>query len=350
MIRLYPENLVTQLADKLRVCYLIFGNDHFLVNESADQICQVAKQQGFTERYSFSIDTSSDWDTIYRLSQSFNLFSNRQILILILPENGLTEAISCNLLKLSKLLHPDLLLIIRGSKLTKAQQNSSWYKRMGQVGVYIDCLTPKQSKLTQWVTQRSKAMSVTLDKQANQLLCYCYEGNLLALSQALERLSLLYLDGNLTLSRVQKAVNNFVIFTPYHWVDALLAGKIQRSWRILQHLQHEDYEVIILLRIIQRELLLLITLKQQGKNKDLKKIFDQHKIWQTRRALISAALQRLSNQALQDAIQLMIQAELHVKQDYDPIIWEKLEILSMLLCGKSIKKSFINDSMHSKKI
>ena len=45
-------------------------------------------------------------------------------------------------------------------------------------------------------------MKLELDDAANQLLCYCYEGNLLALSQALERLSLLHPDGKLTLPRV----------------------------------------------------------------------------------------------------------------------------------------------------
>ena len=49
--------------------------------------------------------------------------------------------------------------------------------------------------------------------------------HLLALAQALERLALLWPDGKLTLPRVEQAVNDAAHFTPYHWVDALLAGK-----------------------------------------------------------------------------------------------------------------------------
>lgn len=344
MIRIYPEQVTSQLTDKLKTCYLIFGNDPLLSQESMDKICQVAQQQGFSERYTYSLDTSIDWDTIYHLSQSLSLFASRQILILILPESGPTSAIAEKLLKLAELLHPDLLLILCGGKLTKAQENSAWCKKIGQDAVYINCLTPEQSRLPQWINQRAKAISVTLDKQANELLCYCYEGNLLALNQALERLSLLYPDGNLTLPRVKEAVNNAVNFTAYHWVDALLAGKIKRVWHILQQLQREDYEAVILLRIMQRELILLLTLTQQNSDKDLKKLFDQHKIWQARRPLISAALQRLSIRELQFAIQLITHAELHLKQDYGQSIWPKLETLSMLLCGKSLPESFINDS------
>ena len=72
---------------------------------------------------------------------------------------------------------------------------------------------------------RAKQHQLQLDDAASQLLCYCYEGNLLALAQALERLALLWPDGKLTLPRVEQAVNDAAHFTPYHWVDALLAGK-----------------------------------------------------------------------------------------------------------------------------
>lgn len=111
------------------------------------------------------------------------------------------------------------------------------------------------------MAQRAKHLGLTLEEQANQLLCYCYEGNLLALSQALERLSLLYPDGKLTLLRVETAVDDAAHFTPYHWIDALLAGKPQRAWHILNQLHQEDMEAVILLRSIQRDLMLLLTLK-----------------------------------------------------------------------------------------
>ncbi|VEC76088.1 DNA polymerase III subunit delta [Raoultella ornithinolytica] len=49
-------------------------------------------------------------------------------------------------------------------------------------------------------------------------------------------------------------------FTPYHWVDALLAGKSKRVLHILQQLRLEGSEPAILLRTLQRELLLLVNL------------------------------------------------------------------------------------------
>ncbi|TAI97910.1 DNA polymerase III subunit delta [Pectobacterium versatile] len=341
MIRLYPEQLTAQLHEGLRGCYLVFGSDPLLLQESLDSIKRVAQQHEFSEHFSFILDLHTDWDAIFSTCQALSLFASRQSLLLILPENGPNAAMGENLVKLSGLLHPDILLILRGHKLTKAQENSVWFKALAQDSVYINCLTPEQAQLPRWVAQRAKAMKLTLDEQATQLICYCYEGNLLALSQALERLALLYPDGKLTLPRVESAVNDAAHFTPFHWLDALLAGKGKRAWHILQQLKQEDCEPVILLRTLQRELLQLLALKRRMSDTPLRTLFDQQKVWQNRRDLLTQALQRLSLQQLQQAVRLLTQVEITLKQDYGQSVWSELESLAMLLCGKALPEAFI---------
>ncbi|QRN35385.1 DNA polymerase III subunit delta [Pectobacterium brasiliense] len=341
MIRLYPEQLTAQLHEGLRGCYLVFGSDPLLLQESLDSIKRVAQQHEFSEHFSFILDLHTDWDAIFSTCQALSLFASRQSLLLVLPENGPNAAMGENLVKLSGLLHPDILLILRGHKLTKAQENSAWFKALAQDSVYINCLTPEQAHLPRWVAQRAKSMKLTLDDQATQLICYCYEGNLLALSQALERLALLYPDGKLTLPRVESAVNDAAHFTPFHWLDALLAGKGKRAWHILQQLKQEDCEPVILLRTLQRELLQLLALKRRMSGTPLRTLFDQQKVWQNRRDLLTQALQRLSIQQLQQAVRLLTQVEITLKQDYGQSVWSELESLAMLLCGKALPEAFI---------
>ncbi|WP_233970852.1 DNA polymerase III subunit delta [Pectobacterium versatile] len=341
MIRLYPEQLTAQLHEGLRGCYLVFGSDPLLLQESLDSIKLVAQQHEFSEHFSFILDLHTDWDAIFSTCQALSLFASRQSLLLVLPENGPNAAMGENLVKLSGLLHPDILLILRGHKLTKAQENGVWFKALAQDSVYINCLTPEQAQLPRWVAQRAKAMKLTLDEQATQLICYCYEGNLLALSQALERLALLYPDGKLTLPRVESAVNDAAHFTPFHWLDALLAGKGKRAWHILQQLKQEDCEPVILLRTLQRELLQLLALKRRMSDTPLRTLFDQQKVWQNRRDLLTQALQRLSLQQLQQAVRLLTQVEITLKQDYGQSVWSELESLAMLLCGKALPEAFI---------
>lgn len=342
MIRIYPEQLVAQLHEGLRACYLLCGNEPLLLQESQDHIRHVATQHDFTEHFSFALDVHTEWDTIFSLCQALSLFATRQTLTLSFPDSGLTAPISEQLVKLSGLLHSDILLILRANKLTKAQENSAWFKALSKNGVFVSCQTPEQAQLPRWVSTRAKSLNLNVDDAAIQLLCYCYEGNLLALSQALERLSLLYPDGKLTLPKVEQAVNDAAHFTPYHWLDALLAGKSKRVWHILQQLQQEDSEPVILLRTIQRELLLLLTLKRRMDQVPLRTLFDQHKVWQNRRPIMTQALQRLSIQQLQQAVHLLTQMEIRLKQDYGQSIWPELETLSMLICGKILPESFFD--------
>ena len=121
MIRLYPEQLRAQLNEGLRAAYLLLGNDPLLLQESQDAIRLAAASQGFEEHHAFTLDPSTDWGSLFSLCQAMSLFASRQTLVLQLPENGPNAAMNEQLATLSELLHDDLLLIVRGNKLTKAQ-------------------------------------------------------------------------------------------------------------------------------------------------------------------------------------------------------------------------------------
>ncbi|WP_394549808.1 DNA polymerase III subunit delta [Pantoea sp. SGAir0180] len=340
MIRIYPEQLSAQLREGLRACYLLTGNEPLLLQESADAIRASAVAQGFEEHMSFTLDAQTDWDSLFVSCQSMSLFTQRQTLTLQFPENGPNAAIAEHLITLASLLHEDILLICRMAKLSKAQENSAWFKALSAHAVLVPCQTPEQAQLPRWVTSRAKAMKLAIDDAAVQLLCYCYEGNLLALAQALERLSLQWPDGKLTLPRVEAAVSDAAHFTPYHWVDALLAGKSRRALHILQQLESEDSEVTILLRTLQRDLMTLLHLRRHQTQQPLRTLMDQQRIWQNRRPLFTEALQRLDAARLQQAIHLLTQIEITLKQDYGQSVWPQLQTLSMLIANRAFPASF----------
>jgi DNA polymerase-3 subunit delta len=168
---------------------LLLGNDPLLLQESQDAIREAAATQGFTEHHTATIDASTDWPALFSLSQAMSLFASRQTLLLVLPENGPNAAINEQLATLVGMLHDDLLLIVRGNKLTKAQENAAWVTALASRAVQVSCQTPEYAQLPRWLAARAKQHHLQLDDAASQLLCYCYEGNLLALAQALERLS-----------------------------------------------------------------------------------------------------------------------------------------------------------------
>ena len=194
-------------------------------------------------------------------------------------------------------------------------------------------------KIRYWCAPGSRFI-IMRDKDSGD--CGVIKQRLLALAQALERLSLLWPDGKLTLPRVEQAVNDAAHFTPFHWVDALLMGKSKRALHILQQLRLEGSEPVILLRTLQRELLLLVNLKRQSAHTPLRALFDKHRVWQNRRGMMGEALNRLSQTQLRQAVQLLTRTELTLKQDYGQSVWAELEGLSLLLCHKPLADVFID--------
>ncbi len=340
MIRIYPDQLAAQLKKELSMCYLLSGNELLMLQESQDLIRKSGMQQ-FSEYHNISVNSHTDWDTVFSICTTMSLFSKRKTLLLMLPENSITLTVGDQLIKLYKILHNDILLILRASHLTKIEEKSAWFKAFTPKTIYVNCQSPKQNQLTVWVSARAKLMNLVLENAANQLLCYCYEGNLVALSQTLERLSLIYPDGKLTLPRVEEAVSDSAHFTSLHWLNALLEGKIQRAWHILKQMRRQDVELAILLRTLQRELLMLMTLKRGMESIPLRTLFDQYKVWQNRRNLMTQAICRISYKQLHQAIKELANIELSFKQDCSGSVWIELEALSMFICGKSPIASFM---------
>ncbi|KOO11959.1 DNA polymerase III subunit delta, partial [Vibrio xuii] len=128
-----------------------FGNEPLLLQESRQAIQKAAFTQGFEERHRFSIDSSFDWNVVYDCCQAMSLFSARQLIELELPETGVNAAIAKELLAISELLHDDIILVLVGSKLTKAQENAKWFKALSNKGCWVNCLAPDIQRLPQFV-------------------------------------------------------------------------------------------------------------------------------------------------------------------------------------------------------
>ncbi|XPE42330.1 hypothetical protein ACNKHK_04165 [Shigella flexneri] len=94
---------------------------------------------------------------------------------------------SCNCLKMADppltnsslslvtLLHNDLLLIIRGNKLSKAQENAAWCTALANNAVQVSCQTPEQAQLPRWVAARAKGSPLDSILSVSGVV-YCYEG------------------------------------------------------------------------------------------------------------------------------------------------------------------------------
>ncbi|WP_074213627.1 DNA polymerase III subunit delta [Salinivibrio sp. ES.052] len=332
-MRTYPEQLAQQLNQPLRQTYLVFGSDPLLKLEARDAICQAARTQGFEEHHRFLIDGQLNWQDVFDCCQALSLFSSRQIIELTCPENGLSSAQTKQLTELANNLHPDILLLVQGERLNKKQESAKWFTTLSKKALYVVCHTPDARHFPRFIEQRCRALHLQPDQPALQLLAQWHEGNLLALVQSLQILQLLYPDGTLTLPRIESALSRHHHFTPFQLTDALLAGKAQRAQRIVEQLHAEGEEPTLLLRLIQRELKQLYTLQEQGQQgRPLNIVFDQLRVWQTRRPMITAALKRLNLPRLAALLRHLAQLEIRLKTDFSRDPWPDLHYFCALMC------------------
>lgn len=336
-MRIFADRLLEQVNKQLHPTYLLFGNEPLLLQESRQAIQKAALSQGFEERHRFAIDSSFDWNLVYDCCQAMSLFSARQIIELELPESGVNAAIAKELLALADMLHQDVLLVVIGTKLTKAQENAKWFKALSMNGCWVNCLTPDFQRLPQFVQARCRALNLKPDPEAIQMLAQWHEGNLFALTQSLEKLALLYPDGQLNLIRLEESLSRHNHFTAFHWIDALLAGKANRAQRIMRQLEAEGVEMVILARTIQKELQQLLAMLQMMQTEPIGRVFESYRIWQSKRPLYSAALTRLSIANVKTLLQLLAKIEILTKTQYDQSSWPLLHQLSAQMCLPQVK-------------
>ncbi|MBE2895866.1 DNA polymerase III subunit delta [Pasteurellaceae bacterium HPA106] len=341
MKRLFSTQLGAA-SEPLASAYLLAGTDPLLLDESRQLILARAREQGFDDTLHLDINGATHWGVLQEHCQSQGLFSRRVVWLVNLPEN-FTQAISKAFQALLPDLHSDILPVFCVSKLNFQTEKQAWFKALSAQFaqlVIVNCQTPTPEQLPQWLKVRLKQAGLHLDGEAQQLLCHNYESNLLALAQVLKLLALRFGDEKLNFYKVQSCIEQSSQFTPYQWLDALLEGKAKRAMRILHSLENEEMEPLILLRSAQKELSVLLSLAQGNPlnnsherlpHTGLKVRFDALRIWQSRRHLYQAAMQRLSYRRVFEAISMLAELERALKRGQASAPWECFAELTALL-------------------
>lgn len=330
----------TKTSDTRFQCFLLVGSEPYLQYQAQKHIQDFLRGQGISQHDTFAIMPNTDWNPIFEYGQTLSLFSEKSVLILHCGETPLSAPITQNLQELIIRLNEDVTLLVVLNKLPKTQETNPWITAINGKTLWVNCHPLDAQYLPAWLNQQARQMRISFDKAASELLCYYYEGNLLALMQLLEQLTLLYPEKKIMRNQIEKGINDCALFSPYHWLDAILAGKTKRTIHILQQLKIKENEPRILLRILQKELFLLVSLKKKTENQTLKLAFDQFNVWQRRRNLLSDALNRLELNTLFGVLQELTEIELSLKRDYDVAVWSALENLSLHLIGKKMNKAF----------
>ena len=326
-IQLYQ--LAQQLKKQLLPLYLVSGDEHLLVQEAVTTIVEHSKTLGFTEHLRFTQETNFNWEELLFTAKQLSLFDEQRILELKINnfKLGSGEKILENYLA-----NPSAsnLLLLVAPKLDSNVQKSKWFKALeNKIGiVQIWPLDLKQ--LPMWLKNRLQASALTLDSAGIDFLIDYTQGNLLALNQEIEKLSLTYGKGKLNLEQVIATLTDNSRFSVFDLLDHALSGKAKSVVRIINNLKQEGLEPAIALWAIAKELRTLLSCSTA---ENLEAAMLKLNIWSKRQPLVKQALKKHNTKQLKQMLKRAAEIDLYIKGAKSGGVWNELTGIYLKLAG-----------------
>lgn len=331
-MQLKIEQLET--SPKLHAAYLLAGDEPFQKLTALDLLRQRARAAGFDERQVFDFsDGKSNWDGLLQACQSLGLFSQRQIIELNLGEKRPDKSGNESLKTVLQLAGDDLLLLISCSQISsKKDEKTDWYQACDKAGAIVKIWPVGHQELPGRAHRMLQKVGLDADADALQLLATRSEGNLLALSQEIEKLALLYPATQLTPTHIQDSVADSSHFTLFDLsAAASVNGGAERALRILDHLREEGEAPSLILWHLSRDLgaMEALSLGQASG------VF----LPRPRLAELERQARRLGNARLQQLLKLAFACDTRIKGQAHGNAWDSLASLVLAMTGAPLPLS-----------
>ncbi len=327
---LRPDQLSRHLQNNLAPFYLLSGDEHLLVDEARLEIIAAAKQQGIEEHERFYAENSFKWTQLIDENAAMSLFASRRILEIRLNSPKPSDSGKV-IIELTENPNPDTLFIFILPKIDKRTQQTKWFKALEKAGVFLAIWPIERQQFPNWLKRRIQQAGLSIEAAAFDAFIQHTEGNLLASVQEIEKLKLsgiTHIDEN----SVLQSMGDSSRFNVFALSEACLKGHTADSLNILNHLQAEGIEALSILAIISRNLRQLLALKSHAEHQ-LTDAFKRLYIWNKQQGDYRQALARLSEQELQQALDLAQQIDMACKGSGDNP-WLLLSQLCALLCAQ----------------
>lgn len=303
-MQLAQAQLEKHLNLGLQPLYALVGDEPLAQQESIDAIRLAARTQGFDERNSLTVDRAFNWQQIQSYGQSISLFSSQRLLEINIPSGKPGVDGGKALQALASAAIPDTSVVIILPKLDREAKNSAWFSVLEKqaVTIYVDEVNAVH--LPKWIANRLAMQGQHTSQQTLAFLAHQVEGNLLAANQEVQKLGLLYPQGELSDASVRDAVLNVSRYDAFQLGEAVLAGDAARTARILQGLQDEGENAVAVMSPLLWVLRPLVRIKQaEMRGDNIINAMTSARIYGDRQSLVKRALARLSLRQLEAALQ-----------------------------------------------
>ena len=268
-MKLSRAHFIKELESELGTIYSFFADESIQISELTDEVIKKAKSAGFEDKQTYIVTKDTDWSFLNSENENFDLFGSKKIIEIKLigtgPGNKGSKAIKDYCLDIDK----DKLLIISAERLEKKQQTSAWAKVLEKSGIFVVEPPVNKDSMPGWIKARASGLKLNLNSQAIQLLSEKTEGNLLAVSHELTKLSLLFPDQEITLENMEKSISNSSKFGIFDLSNSFLEGNRKRTIRIIETLRAEGTQPPLILWALSKEINNLYKVLEDGTTKNI---------------------------------------------------------------------------------
>jgi DNA polymerase-3 subunit delta len=338
--------LAAQLQRGLKSLYTVHGDEPLLQQEAADAIRAAARAQGYTERTVHTVAGAHfDWSEVLAAGGSLSLFADKQIVEIRIPSGKPGKDGSAALQQLAEAAqgNDSTLTIVLLPRLDKATKTGAWFGALESYGVTVQVDPVERRALPQWIAQRLAAQGQRVvegeeGQRTLQFFADRVEGNLLAAHQEIQKLALLYPQGELGFEQVESAVLNVARYDVFKLSEAVLAGQMARVQRMLDGLQAEGEAEVLVHYALSEDIRALKRVKDaMAAGRPLPMALREQRVWGLKEKLYERVLPLLSPVDLANLLQAAHQVDGIVKglrvADWPGDGWQALQRLALQLCG-----------------
>ncbi|HMI76966.1 MAG TPA: DNA polymerase III subunit delta, partial [Buchnera sp. (in: enterobacteria)] len=212
MIKIYTENLSKILKTGLQPCYMLIGNEEYLMQDNQDTLLFFAKKQGFYEQQNIIINIDEDWKKIISIYKNHSFFFQKKIVVITYKLLNNINYFIEKLKKIYYLFNKNIFLIIKLDK-----KLSSYYQyytnNVFKLSIpIIFCYTLNIQQWIHWVNNKIDILKLHIHTDVKKILYRNYEGNLLEISNILKIFALLYPHKIIKYDDIKNIIEHLAIF------------------------------------------------------------------------------------------------------------------------------------------
>jgi DNA polymerase-3 subunit delta len=341
-MQIRPDQLASHLQRGLKPLYTVHGDEPLLAQEAGDAIRAAARAAGFSERKVFAVSGAHfDWAAVLGAAQSMSLFAERQLIEIRIPGGKPGKEGSDALQRYCETLPDDVLTLVQLPRLDGSQLKSAWFNALDRAGVTLRVEPVERRALPGWIAQRLQAQGQRVADGApgQQTLAFFadrVEGNLLAAHQELQKLALLYPEGELSFDQIEAAVLDVARYDVFRFGEAVLQGQTQRALRMLDGLRAEGEAAVLVHWTLAADIQALKRAREAlDSGRPLPLALQEARVWGAKQRLFERVLPGLASHTLAHLVEAasicdgLVKGLRHPDWPADP--WEALKRLVLLM-------------------